>query len=149
MNGLGEAIGYGAVGFLMISILLGPLSLAGILSLKRFSKKPVKYFRVFLSISLIWTAVGVYEWYALSFKLRARNQEARINKKPEDMPLQFAQEDFKAVLAGKAPIHAVHDDQKPDLSDDGTVFYKGLDYVLEIQKKLHYENGQDGYLYGH
>jgi hypothetical protein len=66
--------------------------------------------------------------------------------------LNHALDDFKAVLAGKRPIHAAIDHDVPLAADGGTTFYKGDGYKLTIVKSL---NGimcgkeyVHGYIYG-
>lgn len=47
-----------------------------------------------------------------------------------------ASEDFRAVVAGKKPMHAVFDKDAPLPSDGGTTFYQGKGYRLTILVSL-------------
>ena len=46
--------------------------------------------------------------------------------------LREASEDFRAVVAGKKPVHAVFDKDAPLPSDGGTTFYQGKGYRLTV-----------------
>ena len=62
--------------------------------------------------------------------------------------LMEASEDFRAVAAGKKPVHAVFDQAAPLPSDGGTTFYKGHGYELTILLSFSGFGGQSANAYG-
>jgi hypothetical protein len=59
-----------------------------------------------------------------------------------------ASEDFRAVAAGKKPIHAKVDASAPLPADGGTTFYKGLRYSLTVVQDLSDFGAFSGMVYG-
>jgi hypothetical protein len=59
-----------------------------------------------------------------------------------------ASEDFEAVRAGRAPVHAKLDRLAALPADGGTEFFVGSTYRLTIEKSLSAFGGLQGYLYG-
>lgn len=74
------------------------------------------------------------------------NEERKICQSllSKEVVERHANEDFKAVLEGNSPIHALFDRTKPLLADGGTTYYQGAGYTLEIRKRLK----EQGYEYG-
>jgi len=56
--------------------------------------------------------------------------------------------DFRAVVAGRKPVHAVFDKDAPLPSDGGTTFYKGNGYRLTILVSLSEFGEAHGTAYG-
>lgn len=59
-----------------------------------------------------------------------------------------ASEDFRAVVAGRKPVHAVFDKEHPLPADGGTTFYKGNRYKLTIQRSISSFGSFTGIAYG-
>jgi hypothetical protein len=64
----------------------------------------------------------------------------------KDLTAAFA--DFRAVLAGRSPVHATVDQTQPVPADGGTTFWLGSGYQLTVVKSLNSVAGVDGYMYG-
>lgn len=62
--------------------------------------------------------------------------------------LAEASDDFLAVSAGKAPIHAKADTNAALPADGGTAFYVGTGYKLVVLKSLSSFGELRGYIYG-
>lgn len=62
--------------------------------------------------------------------------------------LAEASDDFLAVSAGKAPIHAKADKTAVSPADGGTAFYVGKGYKLTVLKSLSSFGELRGYVYG-
>lgn len=62
--------------------------------------------------------------------------------------IQQAIEDFEAVINGKAPVHAIIDNNALLPMDGGTTYYLGQGYKLTILKSLADISGIHGYFYG-
>jgi hypothetical protein len=68
---------------------------------------------------------------------------------PADMRVfREAAEDYRAVVEGKRPVHAVVDKNAPLPADGGTTFYIGTGYRLTIQCSVENASGRVVYLYG-
>ena len=68
---------------------------------------------------------------------------------PADMRVfREAAEDYRAVVEGKRPVHAVVDTKAGVLADGGTTFYVGKGYRLTIQCSIENASGRVVYFYG-
>jgi len=68
---------------------------------------------------------------------------------PEDRQIiTEASEDFRAVVAGKKPMHAVFDKNADLPSDGGTTFYKGRGYNLTVLLSISSFGDFSGNAYG-
>lgn len=56
--------------------------------------------------------------------------------------------DFRAVQAGKSPVNATLDANRPLPADGGTTYWSGPGYRLSVIKSLARVGGIDGYMYG-
>ena len=59
-----------------------------------------------------------------------------------------ATEDFEAVKAGKAPLHAKVDKHAALPADGGTTFYIGYKYKLTVESSLSSFGALNGWVYG-
>jgi hypothetical protein len=73
--------------------------------------------------------------------------DARLSE-GERRVLTDASEDFKAVVAGKKPVHAILDKNAPLPSDGGSTFYNGDGYRLTVLESLSSFGGFHGTAYG-
>ena len=72
---------------------------------------------------------------------------ARLPERERQILIE-ASEDFRAVVAGKKPIHAVFDEDAPLPADGGTTFYQGKGYRLTVLVSLSDFGGFHGTAYG-
>jgi len=62
--------------------------------------------------------------------------------------LKEATDDYRAVVEGKRPVHAVVDKKAPLPADGGTTFYLGKGYRLTIQCSIVNFSNESFYFYG-
>lgn len=86
--------------------------------------------------------------------LMSESRDPFIGLAKADLPendrtiLSKASEDFKAVVAGKAPVHARFDESAPLPADGGTEFFVGDGYLLTVVKSISTFGSFHGIAYG-